>query len=72
MAVAWGKLGNCVRQKRRDAVVYGMGVREAAKQSGVSSAAISRIENGKACTADTYLKICKWLGADPKDFSDES
>lgn len=41
------------------------GVREAAKEIGVSSATLSRVENKKVPDLDTFSKICAWLGEDP-------
>ena len=43
----------------------GKGVREAAKEVGISSATLSRVENGKIPDLDTFGKICAWLGEDP-------
>lgn len=41
------------------------GVREAAKEIGVSSATLSRVENKKVPDLATFGKICAWLGEDP-------
>ena len=41
------------------------GVREAAKEIGVSSATLSRVENKKVPDLATFGKICAWLGDDP-------
>lgn len=38
-----------------------MGVREAAKIMGVSSATLCRLEQGRNCDADTLAKIALWL-----------
>ncbi|MHA6913572.1 helix-turn-helix domain-containing protein [Ralstonia pseudosolanacearum] len=43
----------------------GKGVREAAKEVGVSPATLSRVENGKVPDLETFSKICQWLGDDP-------
>ncbi len=43
----------------------GKGIREAATEVGVSSATLSRIENGKIPDLETFSKVCKWLGEDP-------
>lgn len=43
---------------RRD---KGLGVRAAAKVIGVSSATLSRIENGKPCDGKTLTTILFWL-----------
>lgn len=46
----------------------GKGVRETAKEVGVSPATLSRVENGKVPDLDTFSKICAWLGDDPAVF----
>lgn len=43
----------------------GKGIREAAKEVGVSPATLSRVENGKVPDLETFGKICQWLGDDP-------
>ncbi len=43
----------------------GKGIREAAKEVGISSATLSRVENNKIPDLETFRKICKWLGEDP-------
>lgn len=53
-------LAERIRQRR-----IGKGVREVAKEIGVSPATLSRVENGKIPDLDTYGKICQWLGDDP-------
>lgn len=46
----------------------GKGVREAAKEVGVSPATLSRVENQKIPDLETFSRICKWLGQDPAVF----
>lgn len=46
----------------------GKGIRETAKQVGVSPATLSRVENQKIPDLETFTKICKWLGKDPALF----
>lgn len=46
----------------------GKGIREAAKEVGVSPATLSRVENEKVPDLETFSKICKWLGQDPAVF----
>jgi transcriptional regulator with XRE-family HTH domain len=41
------------------------GVREAAKEIGISSATLSRVENKKVPDLATFGKICAWLEDDP-------
>ena len=54
------ELAERVKQRRA-----GQGIRDAAKDVGVSSATLSRVENGKVPDLDTFGKICSWLGDDP-------
>ena len=42
-----------------------MGVREAAREIGISPTTLSRIENGNVPDLQTFKKICDWIGADP-------
>ena len=49
------------------------GVREVAKEIGVSPATLSRVERGNLPDLETFGKICRWLGVDPGEvlgFSD--
>lgn len=41
------------------------GVREVAREIGVSPATLSRFERGYLPDLDTFGKICKWLRIDP-------
>lgn len=43
----------------------GKGIRETAKEIGISPATLSRIENGKIPDLDTFGRICTWTGDDP-------
>lgn len=43
----------------------GKGIREAAREVGVSPATLSRVENGHIPDLETYRKICIWLDEDP-------
>jgi len=55
-------IGHLVREKRGN-----NGIREIAKDIGVSSATLSRIENGKLPDLGTFSKICRWLRIDPNE-----
>ena len=46
----------------------GRGVRAAAAEVGVSSATLSRVENGHMPDLETFAKICRWLDRDPREF----
>lgn len=43
----------------------GMGVREAAREVGISPATLSRVENGGIPDLESFSKICRWVGEDP-------
>ena len=45
----------------------GRGVREFAKEIGISPATLSRIENGKLPDIETFSKICSYLKLDPAE-----
>ena len=49
-----------IKQKRG-----GRGIREVAREIGVSPATLSRIETGKQPDICTFKAICKWLHVDP-------
>lgn len=43
----------------------GRGIRETAKEIGISPATLSRIETGKQPDLETFRLICLWLKIDP-------
>lgn len=43
----------------------GRGVRETAREIGISPATLSRVENGHVPDLETFRKICTWLNEDP-------
>lgn len=54
------QLGEKLRRERGE-----RGVREVAKEIGVSAATLSRVERGKLPDLKTFGKICEWLEFDP-------
>lgn len=38
-----------------------LGIREVSKEIGISSATLSRIENDREATADSFIKVLNWL-----------
>ena len=54
------QLSRQLREKRGD-----RGVRDAAKEIGISAATLSRVERGHLPDLETFGKICRWLQADP-------
>ena len=45
----------------------GRGIREVSREIGISTATLSRVENGKLPDLTTFPKACKWLGVNPGD-----
>lgn len=56
-------LGRLIAKKRGT-----RGIRSAASEAGVSSATLSRVENGNVPDLATFAKICRWLEVDPALF----
>jgi transcriptional regulator with XRE-family HTH domain len=52
-------IGAALRRERGD-----MGLRETAKEIGISPATLSRVEGGKFPDIDTFRKICQWMELD--------
>ena len=59
-AINFKNIGLKVKEKRGVT-----GLRDTAKEIGISLATLSRIENGKVPDLDTFSKLCKWLDIDP-------
>ena len=53
-------LGKQIADRRK-----GSGVREVAKEIGISPATLSRVERGFMPDLDTFSKICRWLNVNP-------
>lgn len=53
-------LGQLIRDKRGSS-----GVRAAAKEIGISTATLSRVENGNLPDLHNFRLICRWLDVDP-------
>jgi transcriptional regulator with XRE-family HTH domain len=56
------RLGALLRERRG-----GRGIREVAKEIGVSPATLTRIEAGRLPDLLTFRKICTWLKIDPAE-----
>jgi transcriptional regulator with XRE-family HTH domain len=52
-------LGRLLQEKRGS-----RGIREAAREIGISHATLSRVERGHLPDLENYQKICKWMGID--------
>ena len=60
-------IGSLLKEKRDS---KNQGIREASKEIGISSATLSRIENGKLPDLESFSKICKWLHINPAEILD--
>jgi transcriptional regulator with XRE-family HTH domain len=63
MALFISQLGPLIAAKRGS-----RGIRAAAADVGISQATLSRVENGHMPDLETFAKICRWLGRDPREF----
>ena len=52
-------LGRLVQEKRGS-----RGIREVAREIGISHATLSRVERGHLPDLENYQKICRWMGLD--------
>jgi transcriptional regulator with XRE-family HTH domain len=53
-------LGRRLAEKRKS-----RGIRDVAKEIGVSPATLSRIERGYVPDIETFGKVCRWMNVDP-------
>lgn len=44
----------------------------AAEIGGISASTLSRVEAGKVPDLATFLRLCRWLGASPEEFTGEA
>ena len=56
------------RIKTKRIVDLDVELREASKKAKVSAATLSRLENGTTPEMETFLKVCFWLDALPREF----
>ena len=56
------RVGKLIRLYRS---VQEIGVREMAKEIGISSATLSRLENGKSLDQSNMLKVINWFFVNP-------
>lgn len=63
MTIKMDRLAQRIQEHRA-----GKGIREAAKEVGVSPATLSRVENGKVPDLETFSRICQWLKEDPSKY----
>jgi transcriptional regulator with XRE-family HTH domain len=63
MSLNIGDLGRLLAAKRGS-----RGIRAAALDAGVSPATFSRVENGHMPDLKTFVRLCKWLARDPREF----
>ncbi|QPC44039.1 helix-turn-helix transcriptional regulator [Kaustia mangrovi] len=60
--------GAAVRDRRK---ALGHSLRKVEKESGVTHSVINSVEAGKACQAETFFNLCKWLETVPTTFMQE-
>ena len=58
--VTLSNIGQLLRERRGNG-----GIREVAREIGISPATLSRVENGKLPDLETFSKVCRWLKIDP-------
>lgn len=59
------RLGALLRERRG-----GTGIREAAREIGISPATLTRVEAGRLPDLGTFQKICAWLKINPAEILD--
>lgn len=59
------RLGALLRERRGN-----RGIREVAKEIGISPATLTRVEGGRIPDLGTFSKVCVWLKVNPADFLD--
>ena len=59
------RLGAMLRDRRG-----GKGIREVAKEIGISPATLTRVEGGRLPDIATFQKICSWLKVNPAEILD--
>jgi len=59
------RLGALLRERRG-----GRGIRDVAKEIGISAATLVRLEGGRLPDLATFQKICSWLKVDPAEILD--
>jgi transcriptional regulator with XRE-family HTH domain len=57
------KMFNTMAEEKRR-----IGLREFAKQIGISTSTLSRVENGKQPDIETFFKICYWMKKSSNEF----
>lgn len=59
------RLGAMLRERRG-----GRGIRDVAKDIGISAATLTRVEGGRLPDIATFQKMCSWLQVNPADILD--
>jgi transcriptional regulator with XRE-family HTH domain len=60
------KLADAVKTRR--VIEMGATVRDVAEKIGIGSATVSRIENQKDMTIESFIRVCNWLQIPACDF----
>lgn len=64
----WKLFAKHLREMRESADI---GLRDIAREQGVSKSAWCRAEQGKPVTAPTFLKLCEWMDSNPFQYHPE-
>lgn len=60
--------GAAVAERRKK---LGLSLRAVERASGVTHSVIGSVEAGRACQAETYWNLCRWLNTVPTTFMTE-
>lgn len=66
VTIDWERLSEDLRVRRAKVRIDQRG---AAAAMGIAHATLHRVENGKTCSAETFLSMCAWLGAEPHRYT---
>lgn len=64
----WVKFTSEAKRFYTMGTVHGWGMRDMAKDIGVSPATLQRVTVGKKCSLDVAVKICDWWGGDLSEY----
>lgn len=68
LAIDWQLFSEAVKNKRW---LWGGSLRDWAARIGISAPTLSRAECGREISAENYLTLCRFIGADPMAFTRE-
>lgn len=68
LTINWQCFAAALTQKRR---LWDDSLRDWAAQTGLSLATLSRAGSAREISAENYLTLCHFIGADPMEFAEE-